>query len=432
MSTTTFDKAALPAEEGAAGRMAPAKPGGEGKGWDRIRRLWRGAEATPRPERRPLNPLEYVRELQADLAVLTRHTARRSDRGFLAEGEATSATMPAAPCLPPCNAQLAELLLEKPEELVTDAGRVARLVQQIDLLSSQVRPANVSTIRLTCAYVGTNECGDLPDEIHQEARRLKRWMGVIALIGTVALFFAVCLLVHTGNGRNMLKELAAQKAAQGVAWGQVEAAQRSGPGGSQPGAGVSDPCSSGAALPPGPLASACATWLETDQKLKVTHERLRQWNESTQRLGRWWIFRWVAPRKPSNPPQGWPVSDVRVGAGLYALSGFVLPMLLGLVGACAYVYQRINQKIEEWTLEARDKWQSGLRVLLGLTLGGLVGALFTSGESVQMQGGVTLSLAAIAFFVGYAVQVVFTLFDAIIRPVADRLKGLFGASRGTV
>jgi hypothetical protein len=40
-----------------------------------------------------------------------------------------------------------------------------------------------------------------------------------------------------------------------------------------------------------------------------------------------------------------------------------------------------------------------------MTLGSLVGAIWTSGQQIQIEG-VVLSLAALAFFVGYIVEVV--------------------------
>jgi hypothetical protein len=377
------------------------------------------------------NPLVYVQEMQADLCVLTRYVARRSDRGFLRAGEGQNNT-PNAPVPPPvCNEELADLLVADPAELVKDKKRLALLVQHTDQLSRYVQPANVTTIRLTCAYVGTSEHGTLPGSIRREARSVQKWMGAIAALGTIGLLVAVCLLVHAGNGRSIVKDLEQHRGALRAADAQVAAAWRE----LRPVPGAAEaPRQADAAAcpppdapaPPALLAAACREQAEAMVRLDLTHERLRQWNGATDRLSELTPVRWVAPAfaVPAKLAPFWNTTELRTAGGLFALTGFVLPMLLGLVGACAFVYRRVNEKIETWTLEARDKWQSGLRVLLGLTLGGLIGALFTSGDAVKMEG-VTLTLAAMAFFIGYAVQVVFTMLDAIIRPISDRVKTLF-------
>lgn len=54
-------------------------------------------------------------------------------------------------------------------------------------------------------------------------------------------------------------------------------------------------------------------------------------------------------------------------------------------------------------------------------LGGLLGVVFTGDGKVEL-GGYTLSLAAAAFFVGYSLEVVFSLIETMVDGVAGKLR----------
>jgi hypothetical protein len=62
-----------------------------------------------------------------------------------------------------------------------------------------------------------------------------------------------------------------------------------------------------------------------------------------------------------------------------------------------------------------------LQMLLGTILAGLLGVLWTDGQPIKLEG-VTLSLAALAFFVGYSVEVVFQLLDTVATKAASALR----------
>ena len=107
------------------------------------------------------------------------------------------------------------------------------------------------------------------------------------------------------------------------------------------------------------------------------------------------------------------------------VGGFLLPLLLGSLGGCAYAMRRIDQKLSSWTLEPQDGRHAVVRVGLAAVLGGLAGVLWTGGEPLTL-GGLSLSLAAIAFFVGFSVEPVFrlietTVIDGVLKKMtADR------------
>ena len=81
----------------------------------------------------------------------------------------------------------------------------------------------------------------------------------------------------------------------------------------------------------------------------------------------------------------WESTELRTLILLAALTGFVMPMLLGLLGACVYVFRELNQQIQTSTLVTRETIHGTLRVLLGATLGGLLGVLWTDDQPVRLE-----------------------------------------------
>lgn len=119
--------------------------------------------------------------------------------------------------------------------------------------------------------------------------------------------------------------------------------------------------------------------------------------------------------------RAWLSHDARVSASYAVMSGFVLPMLLGFLGGCAYAFRRLDAKLAAWTLEPQDGKHAVVRVCLAAMLGGLVGVIWSSDENVTL-GGFTLSLAATAFFIGFSVEAVFRLIQTLIDTVASSLR----------
>jgi hypothetical protein len=102
-------------------------------------------------------------------------------------------------------------------------------------------------------------------------------------------------------------------------------------------------------------------------------------------------------------------------------------MLLGLLGAFTYVYRDIDRRVRTATLLPGDGAHGTLRILLGTMLGGLLGVIWTNGQPIQLEG-VTLSLAALAFFVGFSVEVVFQVMAAIVSRTADAVRNSISGS----
>jgi hypothetical protein len=83
-----------------------------------------------------------------------------------------------------------------------------------------------------------------------------------------------------------------------------------------------------------------------------------------------------------------------------------LPLLLGLVGACAYVTRLISEQIKESTFSST----SSVRHLVRVALGALAGAIVGFG---WIGTGVSASPLAVAFIAGYAIEPVFATVDSI-------------------
>jgi hypothetical protein len=117
----------------------------------------------------------------------------------------------------------------------------------------------------------------------------------------------------------------------------------------------------------------------------------------------------------------WESSELRASAFTADLTGFVLPMLLGLLGAFTYVYRDMERRVRTSTLQPGDGAHGTLRMLLGTILGGLLGVIWTNGQPIEFEG-VALSLAALAFFVGYSVEVVFQIMEKLVVKVVGQLQ----------
>jgi len=91
---------------------------------------------------------------------------------------------------------------------------------------------------------------------------------------------------------------------------------------------------------------------------------------------------------------------------------FVLPILLGTIGAIAYVLRNTSEQIKNSTFSTTSPVRNLVRIMLGALMGVVIG-LF-GGLSSQL----SLPPLAMAFLAGYGVEAVFSVFDGFI----DRLR----------
>ena len=88
------------------------------------------------------------------------------------------------------------------------------------------------------------------------------------------------------------------------------------------------------------------------------------------------------------------------------ISSSILPIILGLMGACAYVIRLISDQIKDTTFSTTSPIRHVVRVVLGGLAGVVIG--FVGIANVG-----SLSPSALAFIAGYAVEPVFSTFDGI-------------------
>jgi hypothetical protein len=88
------------------------------------------------------------------------------------------------------------------------------------------------------------------------------------------------------------------------------------------------------------------------------------------------------------------------------IAGYVLPIILGAMGACAYVVRLISEQIKDTTYLP----SSPIRHLVRIVLGALAGVAIGYGGVVT---GTTPTGAALSFIAGYAIEPVFATFDSI-------------------
>jgi hypothetical protein len=312
-----------------------------------------------------------------------------------------------------------ELLTKTSEEIERDDILLQQLCSGVDALTRLAAPATVSSIYLTSAFLRDETSSIASVEAELAARHLRRWALITAVFGLLFFCSAVMLLIHVDRGRREIQQIEQVRDDYRVVISAVD--QRREPD-------LIANCLKGRAESERVLASVYEPWCErlrdVDQRLEIARGGLEAWNIVSYRLADVLPIRWLGGADklpPDLSQQRWNASELRASAVMAGFTGFVLPMLLGLLGAFTYVYRDLDRRVRTATLVPGDGFHGTLRILLGTILGGLLGVLWTNGQPVKVEG-VTLSLTALAFFVGYSVEVVFQTLDAVIAKVASMIQ----------
>ncbi len=99
-------------------------------------------------------------------------------------------------------------------------------------------------------------------------------------------------------------------------------------------------------------------------------------------------------------------------ATLKAMSGYVLPLLYGLLGAAAYVMRTLSKEIFEVTFSNVSNIRFILRLVLGMLSGISVGLILTPDTLPTTLSSITP--LALAFLAGYSVELLFSAMDRLI------------------
>jgi hypothetical protein len=99
---------------------------------------------------------------------------------------------------------------------------------------------------------------------------------------------------------------------------------------------------------------------------------------------------------------------------LLKTANFVNPIVLGFLGACAYILRSILQGLAARTFVLRDGTSYVLRAILGMILGFMIPNLF-----LDKNAHLGLGAIAIPFLAGYAVEPMFAALDNIVLTLRD-------------
>lgn len=135
-----------------------------------------------------------------------------------------------------------------------------------------------------------------------------------------------------------------------------------------------------------------------------------------------WFALLPAAIKPTNDPIT--VAE-RAGFSVAALNGYLMPVLIGTLGAVAHILRSLARQISEDSYSSEARVQMLLRLVLGPLAGAAVGLIFVEAPDAATaepsnafaQFGLGIGPFALPFIAGYSVEFFFEL--------ADRLIGAF-------
>ena len=125
-------------------------------------------------------------------------------------------------------------------------------------------------------------------------------------------------------------------------------------------------------------------------------------------------------------PPWFPPDDRALPARLNVVSGYVLPVLMGLLGSMTYVLRRYLRSVGDRLLTPRDLREYIVRLVLGTVFGVAIG-FFTSAngnasEQVIVNSASSLGAPALAFLAGYGVETVFQMLDGLAEQFSSARK----------
>jgi hypothetical protein len=125
-------------------------------------------------------------------------------------------------------------------------------------------------------------------------------------------------------------------------------------------------------------------------------------------------------------PPWFPPDDRALPARLNVVSGYVLPVLMGLLGSMTYVLRRYLRSVGDRLLTPRDLREYIVRLVLGTVFGVAIG-FFTStsgnaSEQVIANPVSSLGAPALAFLAGYGVETVFRMLDGLAEQFSSAKK----------
>jgi hypothetical protein len=113
----------------------------------------------------------------------------------------------------------------------------------------------------------------------------------------------------------------------------------------------------------------------------------------------------------------------RARISIVALNGYLMPLLIGTLGAVAHILRTLAKQISEDSYSSEARIQLRLRLVLGPLAGAAVGLIFVDAPEANGAGGTITNIAelgfsigpfALPFIAGYSVEFFFQLVDRVI------------------
>jgi hypothetical protein len=112
-----------------------------------------------------------------------------------------------------------------------------------------------------------------------------------------------------------------------------------------------------------------------------------------------------------------------IGFPLEIINMYLLPLLYGMIGACAYVLRELSKEVQNMTYSSDDAVNYNLRIQLGALTGLVVGWFLTpvrGSAAEDMFSMYNLGPFALSFLSGYSIELVFSAMDRFIAAFSNK------------
>ncbi|GAB2209189.1 hypothetical protein ROS1_60100 [Roseibium sp. ROS1] len=102
---------------------------------------------------------------------------------------------------------------------------------------------------------------------------------------------------------------------------------------------------------------------------------------------------------------------------LHVMKGYFLPLLASVLGVCVFIMRTGTEQIENMSFQTHNTGVYSHRLILGV-VGGLVISWFSANDSTGTLN--SLTPIALAFLVGYSVEILFNILDSILKALGAK------------
>jgi hypothetical protein len=372
-----------------------------------------------------LHLVKTMQQMQIDALILLKFLAGRSDK---------SVQLGCSPKKTETNDNteerdkflkiLSSVLAMPPEKLAADTEKVAFLFDAIDHLACLAYPATIESIKFTDAYTGlslsnisTNNKGFKLTKIFLE----KFIYILIALCTVVILGVSIMLMAHVVSGQKIMQTLQVFRQEQDDLLSRMTETLIPIQAQFKQNNYYDNLCerkSDNEKYFNEAQANLCHRYDDLNKRMSLTYIGLQAWNVRSEAYADNSIIKILQVSENDI----WNRTELNTEITINQFSVYIIPMLLGFIGAAAYIFRSLSTNIRQYTLKPNESFQAVLRILLGSMLGSLVCLAFNGGGVTVSE--LNFSLGLIAFLAGYAVQVAFNMLDWVVIFLSRQLKNV--------